>query len=84
MSYISDEIGDQPAAWRKAADRGRDLDQDRFRPGWRLAVVGCGTSFHMAQARPACRPDQWRPVVSSKNKTTLDGPGGWVISGDVR
>src|SRR6266542_565865 len=55
MSYISDEIGDQPAAWRKAADRGRDLDRDRFRPGRRLAVVGCGTSFHMAQAFAALR-----------------------------
>jgi fructoselysine-6-P-deglycase FrlB-like protein len=55
MSYISDEIGSQPAAWRKAADRGRDLDRDRFRPGRRLAVVGCGTSFHMAQAFAALR-----------------------------
>jgi hypothetical protein len=34
--------------------------------------------------RPACRPDQWRPVFSSENKVTLDGPGGWVISGDIR
>ena len=36
------------------------------------------------RARPACRPDQWRPVLSSENKATLDGPGGWVISGDIR
>lgn len=55
MSYISDEIGSQPAAWRKAADRGRDLDRNRFLPGRRLAVVGCGTSFHMAQAFAALR-----------------------------
>jgi hypothetical protein len=34
--------------------------------------------------RPACRPDQWRPVFSSENEVTLDGPGGWVISGDIR
>jgi hypothetical protein len=34
--------------------------------------------------RPACRPEQWGPVLSSKNKVTLDGPGGWVIAGDVR
>jgi hypothetical protein len=34
--------------------------------------------------RPACRPDQWRPVFSSKNAVTLDGPGGWVMSGDIR
>lgn len=55
MSHISDEIGSQPAVWRKAADRGRDLDRDRFLPGRRLAVVGCGTSFHMAQAFAALR-----------------------------
>jgi hypothetical protein len=36
------------------------------------------------RARPACGPDQWRPVFSSRNKATIDGPGGWVISGDVR
>jgi hypothetical protein len=34
--------------------------------------------------RPACRPEQWGSVLSSKNKVTLDGPGGWVIAGDVR
>jgi hypothetical protein len=34
--------------------------------------------------RPACNPGQWRPVLSSKDKVTLDGPGGWVIAGDVR
>jgi hypothetical protein len=34
--------------------------------------------------RPACRPEQWRPVLSSENKVTLDGPAGWVIAGDVR
>lgn len=55
MSYIRDEIGSQPTVWRKAADRGRDLDRDRFLPGRRLAVVGCGTSFHMAQAFAALR-----------------------------
>jgi hypothetical protein len=34
--------------------------------------------------RPACRTEQWRPVLSSENKVTLDGPAGWVIAGDVR
>src|SRR6266487_1804439 len=55
MSHIGDEIGSQPAVWRKAADRGRDLDPGTFLPGRRLAVVGCGTSFHMAQAFAALR-----------------------------
>lgn len=55
MSHLSDEIGSQPAVWRKAADRGRDLDRDAFLPGRRLAVVGCGTSFYMAQAFAALR-----------------------------
>jgi hypothetical protein len=34
--------------------------------------------------RPACRPEQWRPAFSSRNKAASDGPGGWVISGDIR
>jgi fructoselysine-6-P-deglycase FrlB-like protein len=55
MSHIRDEIGSQPSAWRKAAARGRELDQDTFLPGRRLAVVGCGTSFYMAQAFAALR-----------------------------
>jgi hypothetical protein len=36
------------------------------------------------RTRPACHPDQWRPVLSSKNKVTQGGPGGWVIAGDIR
>jgi hypothetical protein len=36
------------------------------------------------RSRPACRPDPWRPVFSSQNAATLDGPGGWVMSGDIR
>ena len=33
-------------------------------------------------ARPACRPDQWRPVFASRSKSALDRPR-WVIAGDV-
>ncbi|HEX6674596.1 MAG TPA: SIS domain-containing protein [Actinomycetes bacterium] len=55
MSFTADEIGSQPVTWRQAADRGRALDRGTFLPGRRLAVVGCGTSYHMAQAFAALR-----------------------------
>ena len=35
-------------------------------------------------ARPACRPEQWRPAFSSQSKTADEPPGGLVIAGDIR
>jgi hypothetical protein len=35
-------------------------------------------------ARPACRPDQWRPEFASKIQSAVDSPGGLVIWGDLR
>jgi hypothetical protein len=49
-----------------------------FQPAWPTA------SSTGDPTRPACDPEQWRPVLSSQNKVTLGGPGGWVIAGDVR
>src|SRR6266700_1896840 len=71
MSHIGDEIGSQPAVWRKAADRGRDLDPGTFLPGRRLAVVGCGTSFHMAQASVAISAVAGTPVVRAAAAAVL-------------
>ena len=33
-------------------------------------------------ARPACRPDQWRPALASRSTFAFDRPR-WVIAGDV-
>ncbi|MEY6568584.1 SIS domain-containing protein, partial [Streptomyces sp. PGLac3x] len=54
MSRTAAEITTQPACWRRAAE-----EAARFtaapRPGERVAVVGCGTSWFMAQSYAALR-----------------------------
>ncbi|MEW2546315.1 sugar isomerase [Streptomyces sp. NPDC047002] len=54
MSFTSDEIARQPGAWRRAAETAaaaRGLPE----PGERVAVVGCGTSWFMAEAYAVLR-----------------------------
>jgi fructoselysine-6-P-deglycase FrlB-like protein len=51
-SHVSTEIADQPSAWVRAAELGptervHDALPER---GQRVAVIGCGTSFFMAQS----------------------------------
>jgi fructoselysine-6-P-deglycase FrlB-like protein len=50
--HVSAEIADQPAAWVAAAKLGLTEDVRRALPerGQRVAIVGCGTSFFMAQS----------------------------------
>jgi fructoselysine-6-P-deglycase FrlB-like protein len=52
VRYVSAEIADQPSAWARAAklgltERVRDALPER---GERVAIIGCGTSFFMAQS----------------------------------
>jgi fructoselysine-6-P-deglycase FrlB-like protein len=51
-AYVSAEIADQPSAWERAASLGLSEEVQRVlpEPGQRVAVVGCGTSFFMAQS----------------------------------
>ena len=51
-AYVSAEIADQPTAWERAAKLGLSEEVQRVLPeaGQRVAVVGCGTSFFMAQS----------------------------------
>jgi fructoselysine-6-P-deglycase FrlB-like protein len=52
MSHVEDEIASQPACWARAAELPfAGLPQ----PGERIAVIGCGTSYYMAQAYAARR-----------------------------
>jgi fructoselysine-6-P-deglycase FrlB-like protein len=55
MTHVEDELTSQPECWIRAAaqapERGRALPA----PGERVAVVGCGTSYFMAQAVAALR-----------------------------
>ncbi|MBO0825989.1 MAG: sugar isomerase, partial [Actinobacteria bacterium] len=54
MPFISDEIASQPDAWRAAAaTAARAIGMPE--PGERVAVVGCGTSWFMAEAYAALR-----------------------------
>jgi len=55
VSAIEQEIASQPALWRRAADLARTDPGDLPGSGPRLAVLGCGTSHHMAAAYAAAR-----------------------------
>ncbi|MDF2265223.1 SIS domain-containing protein [Streptomyces coacervatus] len=55
MTHVEDELTSQPECWIRAASQA-----DRYRgvlpaPGERVAIVGCGTSYFMAQAAAALR-----------------------------
>jgi fructoselysine-6-P-deglycase FrlB-like protein len=55
MSAIEQEIASQPRLWRAAAALAQSRPAELPRHGARLAVVGCGTSHHMASAYAAAR-----------------------------
>lgn len=57
MSFVGDEIASQPDTWAHAAALAGDpAVREAFPdPGERVAVVGCGTSFYMAQAYAVLR-----------------------------
>ncbi|MDM4721092.1 sugar isomerase [Micromonospora sp. WMMA1363] len=50
MSYVDAEIASQPDCWREAAQLAATVADRLPRPGERVAVVGCGTSWFMAMA----------------------------------
>lgn len=53
MTYVKAEIASQPECWRMAAKMADSPGLPR--PGERVAVVGCGTSWFMAKAYAALR-----------------------------
>ncbi|MFD6568640.1 SIS domain-containing protein [Micromonospora profundi] len=55
MTYVDAEIASQPDCWREAARLSGVVHGDLPRPGERVAVVGCGTSWFMAMAYAARR-----------------------------
>jgi fructoselysine-6-P-deglycase FrlB-like protein len=53
MTHVAEEISSQPSCWRRAAAM---APVDALpRPGERVAVVGCGTSWFMAMSYAALR-----------------------------
>lgn len=57
MSFAASETASQPACWRRAAELAGDRADALPVTGERIAVVGCGTSFYMAQAYASLRED---------------------------
>ena len=55
MTHASDEISRQPAAWRRAIALLPSVRDALPRAGERVAVVGCGTSWFMAEAYAVLR-----------------------------
>ncbi|MFF8100324.1 SIS domain-containing protein [Streptomyces sp. NPDC014986] len=57
MTHVEDELNSQPECWRRAAAQAGAHGPVLPAPGERVAVVGCGTSYFMAQAVAALRED---------------------------
>ena len=54
-SLTAGEIASQPDCWRRTAARAAELAAALPRPGERVAVTGCGTSWFVAQSCAALR-----------------------------
>lgn len=55
MQFVTEEIASQPACWRRAAALAESAGGVLPRQGERVAVIGCGTSWFMAQSYAALR-----------------------------
>jgi fructoselysine-6-P-deglycase FrlB-like protein len=55
MSHVSTEIHLQPEAWRRAVELLPTVAGALPRPGERVAVIGCGTSWFMGEAYAVLR-----------------------------
>ncbi|MFG2882626.1 SIS domain-containing protein [Streptomyces sp. NPDC048297] len=50
MSHVEGELNSQPECWTRAAEEAGRHREALPAPGERVAIVGCGTSYFMAQA----------------------------------
>ncbi|MFF0464670.1 SIS domain-containing protein [Streptomyces mexicanus] len=55
MSHVEDELTSQPQCWARVAADAAGHRAALPAPGERVAIVGCGTSYFMAQAAAALR-----------------------------
>ncbi|WP_262060587.1 SIS domain-containing protein [Streptomyces sp. STR69] len=55
MTHVEDELRSQPECWTRAASEAAGYRDVLPVPGERVAIVGCGTSYFMAQAIAALR-----------------------------
>ncbi len=63
--YVSSEIATQPDNWERAADQASRAAHAFPEPGERVAVVGCGTSWFIAQAYASLRESGGRGVTDA-------------------
>jgi fructoselysine-6-P-deglycase FrlB-like protein len=57
MTYVEDELHSQPECWTRAAAEAARHTSALPAAGERVAIVGCGTSYFMAQSVAALRED---------------------------
>ncbi|KPC73046.1 SIS domain-containing protein [Streptomyces coelicoflavus] len=57
MTYVEDELNSQPECWTRAAGEAARHTAALPATGERVAIVGCGTSYFMAQSAAALRED---------------------------
>ncbi|KUO16565.1 SIS domain-containing protein [Streptomyces dysideae] len=55
MTHVEDELAGQPECWTRAAAEAPGHAGALPAPGERVAIVGCGTSYFMAQSAAALR-----------------------------
>jgi fructoselysine-6-P-deglycase FrlB-like protein len=55
MPHVTSEIRRQPESWMRAIALASSVSATLPRPGERVAVIGCGTSWYMAEAYAALR-----------------------------
>lgn len=60
MSFTQEEIDTQPSCWLRAVEAAGEHDAALPQPGEDVAVVGCGTSWFMAQSYAALRESAGR------------------------
>ena len=57
-SWMLEELSSQPDNWLQAVETAAEYREALPQPGERVAIVGCGTSFFMAQSAAALREDR--------------------------
>ncbi|MEU6105213.1 SIS domain-containing protein [Streptomyces flaveolus] len=57
MTYVEDELNSQPECWTRAAAEAAGHAEVLPAAGERVAIVGCGTSYFMAQSVAALREE---------------------------
>ena len=78
--FLAAEVATQPADWVRVAARVPEFRSLLPAAGERVAVVGCGTSWFIAQAYAALRESEWRwsaagPPTSSARRMPRCGSG---------